>query len=255
MAVHKAKIYTITSVKGGTGKTTTVLNLAGIFSLMEKRVLIIDMDLYSGAVATSLNISNNTDIFKLVDDLNNNRFRQIEDYVSKYNDFIDVIPSPKDPRLANQINSQYLNVVFSRASVKYDVILIDTNHILNEINLVTLDASDCIVYVVNNDPIDLKNMKTMVSIFKDMNKNNYKVVLNNSKDRQKNYFSKHDIKNIIKSNIDYIIPDEFYLRNFDKHVLDGEIFTLNKRIRNNNKKTIKVFELLTKSLLKINRGE
>lgn len=255
MAIHKAKTFTITSVKGGVGKTTTVLNLAGIFSLMDKKVLIMDLDLYSGAVAASLNVSNDNDIYKLIDDLNNNRFDKIEDYISKYNDLIDVIPAPKDPRFANKINSKYLNVVISRASTKYDVILIDTNHILNEINLVTLDASDEIVYVISNDPIDLKNMKSMVSIFKDMDKTNYKIVLNNSQDKLRNYFTKHDIKNIIKDNVDYIIPSEFYVKNFDKYILDGEILTLNKRIRTTDKKAIKIFELIAESLLKTNRGE
>ncbi|HHU55040.1 MAG TPA: AAA family ATPase [Mollicutes bacterium] len=255
MAIHKAKTFTITSVKGGSGKTTTILNLAGIFSLMDKRVLIIDLDLYTGAVAATLNISNDNDIYKLIDDLNNNRFDKIEDYISTYNDMIDVIPAPKDPRLANKINSKYLSVVINRASTKYDVILIDTNHLLNEINLVTLDASDEILYIINNDPIDLKNMKSMVSIFRDMDKINYKIILNNSKDRLRNYFSKHDIKNIVKDNVDYILPAEFYIKNFDKYVLDGEILTLNKRIRAVNKKTIKIFELIAKSLLKTNRGE
>ncbi|MFA5603399.1 MAG: AAA family ATPase [Bacilli bacterium] len=255
MAVHKAKTITITSVKGGVGKTTTTLNLAGIFSLMKKRVLIMDLDLYGGAIATSLNISNEKDIYKLIDDLSNNRFNVIEDYVIKYNDMIDVIPAPKDPRFANKINSRYLDIVIDRASMKYDVILIDTNHILNEINLVTLDASDEIVYVISNDPVDLKNMKSMVSIFKDMNKDNYKIVLNNAKDKLRNYFSKHDIKNIIKDNVDYIIPTDFYLRNFDFYTLEGDILTLNKKIRNNEKKSIKIFEMIAESLIKTNGGE
>ena len=40
------KIITISSVKGGVGKTTMTLNLAGIYCELNKRVLIIDLDLY-----------------------------------------------------------------------------------------------------------------------------------------------------------------------------------------------------------------
>ena len=39
------KVISVFSVKGGVGKTTMTLNLAGIYCSMGKRVLIIDMDL------------------------------------------------------------------------------------------------------------------------------------------------------------------------------------------------------------------
>lgn len=50
------KIITISSVKGGVGKTTMTFNLAGIYCELNKRVLIIDLDLYSGGIAASLNV-------------------------------------------------------------------------------------------------------------------------------------------------------------------------------------------------------
>lgn len=250
MAINKAKIFTITSAKGGTGKTITTLNLAGTFKKLEKRVLIIDLDLYSGAVAASLNIDDTNNVYRLVNDISNNVFDYIENYVTSYTENIDVIAAPKDPRMANKVSSKYLEIILTRASMRYDVILVDTNHVIDEINLTVMDLSDKIVYIINNDPIDLKNMKTMISIFKDMEKDNYLVVLNESTNRLKSYFTKYDIKNIIKNNIDYTIPSSFYLKNIDKYILDGQILTLNKNIISNHKATIKNFELIAQNLLK-----
>ncbi|MDD2377566.1 MAG: AAA family ATPase [Bacilli bacterium] len=250
MAIKKAKIFAVTSVKGGTGKTTTVLNLAGIFSLQKKKVLIFDLDLYGSAVAASLNLKYKNDLFKLIDDLQNTRFDYIENYVTKYNDFIDVLPAPKDPRNANHINSKFLHIILSKASMKYDIILLDTNYFLSEINLVAFDQCDEILYVITNDPIDLKNMKSMVAIYKNMKNNNYKIILNEAKDIQRNYFSKYDIKNIIKDNVDYTIPNNFYIKNIDKYVLDGEILTLNPKVRSSRKKSIKNLELIANNLIK-----
>ncbi len=237
MALEKAKIVTVTSVKGGTGKTTTLLNLAGILNLKKKKVLILDLDLYGGAIAPCLNINNDSDIYSLVDDLNTNRFGEIDHYLVKYNDFIDVIPAPKDPRNANKISSKYINVVLSKVIYRYDVILMDTNHFLNPITLVALDASDLILYVINNDLIDLKNMATRVAIHKDMEQENYKIILNESI-TGRDYFSNSDIKSIIKNSVDYVIPKSFQLKNIDKYIVEGKIPILN----NKHKKTINTLQ-------------
>ena len=104
MKKEAAKVITVFSCKGGVGKTTTTLNLAGIYSLMDKKVLIMDLDLNSGGVAVSLNVDVSKTIYNVVDDMGNNRFDDIENYVCKYNDKIDVLSSPTHPRNALKID-------------------------------------------------------------------------------------------------------------------------------------------------------
>ena len=242
MKKSAAKIITIFSCKGGVGKTTTTLNLAGIYSLLNKKVLIMDFDLNGGGIAVSLNIDNNKTIYNVVDDMSNNRFSEITDYVSKYNDNIYVLPSPKDPRNALKVDSKYINLVIASAIYKYDVILIDTSHSLNPISLTAMD-----------DPVDLKNARSMISIFTDTEKDNYKVLFNASKDTGKDYFSLFDVKTIIKHNIDYLIDKTFYIKDIDKYVIDGEILTLNKKIRLSRKKDIINLTRLAEALLENKR--
>jgi len=250
MALNKAKVFTITSVKGGVGKTTTILNLAGIYSRLEKRVLIIDLDLYSGDVASLLNINYNNDIYNLYEDMSNNKFTNLDDYVTSYNEQIKVLPAPKDPRFARKISSKILNLILYKASMKFDVILIDTNHILTDINLFAFDFSDQILYLINNDSMNLKNMKTIVSILNDMNKNNYKIILNGSNDRDKNYYNKYDIKNIINKGVNYIVPSNFYIKNIDKYIIEGNILTLNENIYKKYKEAMKIYNLIALDIIK-----
>lgn len=249
MAIKKAKLITISSVKGGTGKTTTALNLAATYSLMNKKTLLLDFDLFSGGIALSLDIDIKTDLYKLTYDMSINDFKNIDDYILKYNDYIDIIPAPKDPRYASKIEIKYINTILKKVTPKYDVVIIDTNHYLDAINLMLFDKSDTIVYIVNNSPLDIKNLRSMISIHKDMEKENYIVVLNESNTKLNEMFNNYDIKNIIKSNIDYIIPSSFYNKNINRYVLKGKIMLLDKTVRIKNKKTIKIFEEMALNLL------
>ncbi len=246
---EKGKIVTISSVKGGVGKTTLVLNLAGLYFLMKKKVLIIDLDLYAGGVATCLNINNKRDIYMLVDALSNNKSVSLSDYVTAYNSGISVLANPKDPRDVSKMESKYLMQIFDLAKSEYDVVLVDTSHSLDETCLVALDASNCSAFVITNDLVDLKNMKSLVSIFKEMDKENYKIVLNNSRDTGRDYISLFDIRNMIKRNVDYTISRNFYIKNIDKYVLNGEILTLNKFITRFNGADIANMNKLALSLI------
>ena len=224
------KVVTVSSVKGGVGKTTLTANLAGIYSLLKKKVLIIDLDLYAGGIATILNVDNKKDIYMLVDSISNNRFTSLRDYVCSYNSGIDVLAAPKDPRDVSKIESKYISKILEIAKTEYDVILVDTHHLLDEITLVVLDSCFMSAFVVTNDLVDLKNMKSLISIFNEADKDNYKIILNNSRDTGRDYISLFDVRNILKKNVDFTISRNFYIKNIDKYVLKGEILTLNKFI-------------------------
>lgn len=251
---HNGKIITISSVKGGVGKTTLTLNLAGLYFLMKKKVLIIDLDLYAGGIATCLNVDNKRDIYMLVDSLSSNKSVLLDDYVTKYNNGISILASPKDPRDVSKIESKYINTIFDMARLEYDIVLVDTSHLLDEICLVALDASYQSAFVITNDLVDLKNMKSLISIFREMGKENYKIVLNNSRDTGRDYITLFDIRNMIKKNVDFTISKNFYIKNIDKYVLNGEILTLNKGINLFNGSDIRNMNKLALSLIQEDGG-
>lgn len=247
---EEGKVITISSVKGGVGKTTLTLNLAGIYSLMKKRVLIVDLDLYAGGIATCLNVDCRKDIYTLIDDLSNNKQLELNDYVSPYNSLINILANPRDPRDVSKIESKYIKQVLDLAKMEYDVVLVDTSHLLDEVCLQALDSSYMSAFVITNDLVDLKNMKSLVEIFKEMEKNNYIVVLNNSRDTGRDYINLFDIRNMIKRNVDYTISKNFYIKNIDKYVLNGEILTLNRNVTRFNGSDIENMNHLALSLLK-----
>lgn len=247
MAINKGNIVCVFGVKGGIGKSILTLNLAGVLSNMNKHVLIVDMDLYGGSISIILNKKVNKSIYNFVDDFNNNRYDNFNDYITKYNDNIDYLACPKDPRKANKIDSSYIEILLDKAKFNYDLILIDTNHILNEMNLTLLDKCDNILLVTTNDMLDMKNMRSLISIFKDLDIDRYKVILNNSFRNDKTYFNLYDIKSVINNNIDYEISNKLYIKNIDKYIMDGNIVTIDKKYSNSN--YVKVFNTIVNDIL------
>lgn len=227
MKDNKGRVITITSRKGGVGKTTTLLNIAGVFSNLEKKVLILDLDLYSSSIAVSLNIDINKTIYNLILDITDNRFKEFLDYPFKYNDYISVLPSLKDPRKASHINLRYIEQIINMARHLYDVVLIDTSHVLNDLNIVIYDNSDTILDIVSNDPVDLVNTKTFVNIVSGINFKDFRVLLNESNSLEEKYFSLYDIRSFIGCNVDYRLGREYFVKTIDKYVLAGKILTLN----------------------------
>ncbi len=255
MKSAKGKIVTVTSTKGGVGKTIALLNLAGTYEKLGLKTLVIDLDLYGGAVATYLNSNNDKTIFNLVEDLTNNRYEKIEDYLFSYSDKIDIIAAPKDPRMAGKIDSKYIPLILRNVIYKYNVILIDTSHTLDEINVVTLDNSDSILYVFTNDTFDLKNTKSFISIMKDVGYKNYYTLLNESVHPGRNHYSAFDIRNIIKNNIDFTISKSMYVRNIDKFILDGKIIIQNKNLSFTDRKEWEKLKVLANTLIKDRKEE
>lgn len=249
------KIITISSVKGGVGKTTMTFNLAGIYCELNKRVLIIDLDLYSGGIAASLNVKNKKDIYTMIDSMANNRFTELKKYVTTYNKNIDVLACPKDPRMGAKVSGRYIPVIFDLAKKEYDVVLVDTYHILDEINLTALDYSYMTLFIITNDIVDLKNMKSLISIFKDTDKKNYLILLNNSRDIGKDYLSLYDIRTIIKNNIDYTLSKNYYIKNIDKYTISGEILTLNNSINLFHSKDINNMKKMALDLIDDSHGK
>lgn len=225
MSLKKAKVVTITSVKGGTGKSTFTLCLAGALSKNKIKTVILDLDLSSGVIAPSLNIKQTNDVYTLTDDMANGRYENLDKYICKYDEYIDVISSTNDPRNALKIYPGYIENLIKQLEYKYDMVLIDTNHATSNINLTIFDVSTTIMYIISDDLMDLKNMKTMLSIYEDMNVDKYKIVLNNSLRKS---VGKYEVKTVLERDIDYIIPSNFYEKNIQKYVYNGKILTLEK---------------------------
>jgi len=216
-------------MKGGVGKSIFLLNLAGVYQRLGKKVLLVDLDFSNGALALALNVPEKKTIYHALDDLMHNRFQAAEDYITSYNEWIDVISCPKDPRHITKTEIRYIDTLLERVSFSYDVILVDTTHGFSKNNIIIYDHTDMLVYLMSNDLMDLKNSKNFMAIMKDIEMEHFRVILNESYIPSENYFSNFDIRTMIDWKIDYTLSSKFYVKNITGYLLEGIIPTLDDK--------------------------
>ena len=88
-------------------------------------------------------------------------------------------------------------------------------------------------------------MKTMLSIYKDMNLTKYDIILNDA--LSKDHISSYEITAFLEKEINYILPANSYIKNMRKIQMAGQIITLEKNYQK-EKSTITLTKLIDKIL-------
>jgi MinD-like ATPase involved in chromosome partitioning or flagellar assembly len=231
---NRAKIITVTSMKGGVGKTTVFMMIADILS-KSKNTLLIDLDLYGGNLAFALGIKPKKTIYNMCDDLEHQKFESSVPYIYYVRENLSFIPAPIDMRVASKINTKILNQALDLLMYSYDYIVIDTNNTLSSLNMLLFDKSLKIIDVVGDDAYNLETNKSFISITKNMKVNNLVVLLNKSYRNIKDNYDLYDIKTVIKK-LDYTLSSNLYLKNYNELVMDEKIINFSELYTGESKK-------------------
>lgn len=148
-----AKVIAMCNQKGGVGKTTSSINIAGALAAFGRRVLIVDFD-PQGAATAGLGMSGNS--------LENTIYTVLFDSsmdphdVVRHTEFdnIDIIPanidlSAAEVQLVTEVGrEQILNGVLRKLKDEYDVIIIDCQPSLGLLTVNALTAADGVIIPV-----------------------------------------------------------------------------------------------------------
>lgn len=159
------KIITIFNQKGGVGKTTTTVNIAAALGLLDKNVLVVDMD-PQGNATSGLGVDKNRE--KIVYDLLRNDV-SIQDVIEKTQaENVYVIPSNGDLagveiEMAREGNWQSsLKDKLDTLKEEYDYILIDSPPSLGILSILGLVASDSILIPVQCEYYALEGVGQLI---------------------------------------------------------------------------------------------
>ncbi|HEX3011823.1 MAG TPA: AAA family ATPase, partial [Syntrophomonadaceae bacterium] len=108
------RIITIFNTKGGVGKTTVSLNLAiAMQQITRSRIVLVDMDLFSGNLALMAGLNSKSSIKDMADDIKSLNKETIDGYCVNHRSGLKIVPAPADPEFAEFIKADQIETILN----------------------------------------------------------------------------------------------------------------------------------------------
>lgn len=172
-AVRSGRVVCFFSAKGGVGKTFLALSVSRAVSRSAAKVVMVDLDLQFGDLDLYLDANSMQTLGELIEEVKNNgdRFSDfiLDSHVHQVKPNLHLLSAPLSPEKAELINGPYIAQLIKILKKKYDMIVLDTGAVLNEVILTAFDKSDRIFIVMNDEIAAVKNAGQSFQLFKKLN--------------------------------------------------------------------------------------
>jgi pilus assembly protein CpaE len=144
------RIVSVFSPKGGVGTTTIAVNLAILRAGRDPEgVILLDLDLQFGQVATHLNMPVRQSVLELARDQAALADPDLlRTYAARHDSGVNVILAPPAPGFAPLISPDQVDTIIDRASTAYPTVVIDAGSSLDERALAVFARSDTVIIPV-----------------------------------------------------------------------------------------------------------
>ena len=171
------KVISVTSGKGGVGKTNIAVNLGLSLLQINKKVLIIDADLGLANVNVLFNLKSD----KTINDLINGN-SSVEDILIEGPGGIKILPASSGIFQMSQINDKDQHVLLAHLnslSSSYDYIIIDTGAGIGRNVLFFNSISHHVVVVVTSEPTSITDAYALIKVLNTKSKiKRFKIIVN-----------------------------------------------------------------------------
>ena len=210
---RRQRSVAVYSPKGGVGATTIATNVAvAAAASRPDRVLLVDLDLQFGGVATHLNIRARQTLADLVRD--NSSMREPEllrTYAVRHSSGLHVLAAPAVPEAAEMITAEHVSQILVTALQAYDLMVIDAGSALDERVLNVFEIADTVILPVYPEISSLKSMHALLEFLSETGSVGLKAmfILNNPFARE--ILKLRDVEGALDAKIAFELPYDPFL--------------------------------------------
>jgi pilus assembly protein CpaE len=202
-----ARVITVFSPKGGSGKSVVATNLAvAAATHAKKRTLLVDLDLQFGDAAIMLGLSPSSTVRELISSPTELDAEKLEVYTERHSSGVSVLPAPMNPEDAELVGEDAVRTLLEVARDSHDVVVVDTAPFFYGPMLATLDQTDELLVLCNPDLPTLKNVRLTLKTLELLSfpADRLRIVLNRASSASG--MDPADVSAALDREVDFVIP-------------------------------------------------
>ena len=160
-APERGRVITVSSTKGGSGKSVVATNLACLLAKRSDRpVVIVDADLQFGDVAVLLRLASGHTIVDAVSSMDRLDAQLLQSLLTRHEaSGLYVLSAPLEPSFAERVTGDDILRIIEVLRSFCSYIVVDTPAQFNDVVLALIEHSDDVVLVAGMDIPNIKNVK------------------------------------------------------------------------------------------------
>ncbi|WP_104117264.1 AAA family ATPase [Arthrobacter sp. B1805] len=158
------------SPKGGVGKTTIATNLAvGLGKIAPMSVVIVDLDLQFGDVATGLYLNPEYSVLDAVSGAATQDSMVLKAFLTAHPSGVYALCGPRNPADADRVTSEQITRLLQQLALEFRYVVVDTGPGLTEPSLAAMEQCTDAVWVTGMDVPSVRGLRTGLDVLHQLN--------------------------------------------------------------------------------------
>jgi pilus assembly protein CpaE len=203
---ESGRLICVLGLKGGSGKTLTVVNLGSALAAQGHSVALVDLDLQFGDLALAMGLRPDRTIYDLVRSGGSLDADKLRDFMVEHPSGARALLAPLRPDHAVAVQVPFVREVLRLLRETHDYVIVDTPPNFAPEVIAAVDMSSDVLMVATRDTLSLKNAKLGLETLErmDYDRSSIRILLNRANTNVG--IDGQDVVDILGRDVDVLVP-------------------------------------------------